>query len=158
MGPSGQSVRALLRPPLWLAYSGLVLAVICVLLSPLELPGRVTTFVTASAAVAAVAGIALHRPRHRTAWVLIAIGLALSSVPGLVGRPRFAALYVLAQLIIMAALAAFVRERRAWPDRATTIDATIIAVAYASVTWLYLLGPYARSEERRVGEECRSRW
>jgi diguanylate cyclase (GGDEF)-like protein/PAS domain S-box-containing protein len=143
MGLSGRPVRALPRPPLWIAYAALIALVGCVLLSELAVPKRLTSVVTASAALAVFAGIRLHRPDRRTAWRLIGLGLAVSSVPGLGGLPRFAPLYVLGQLLIMAALVVFLRDRRGWPDRATTIDATIIAVAYASLTWLYLLGPYA---------------
>src|SRR5690348_18318895 len=50
-----------------------------------------------------------------------------------------------------------------WPDtdakRAAIVLLALFFAALAAVPlWLHWRGPWTRSEERRVGKECRSRW
>jgi hypothetical protein len=101
-----------------------------------------TPCVTLAAAFAVLLGVRLHRPPSRTAWHLVALGLAMSATPGLIGQ-MLAPLYVAGELVIVVALVLLVRRRHGSLDRATLIDASIITLGFAAITWLYLFGPYA---------------
>jgi diguanylate cyclase (GGDEF)-like protein/PAS domain S-box-containing protein len=98
--------------------------------------------ITLTAAAAVVLGVRLHAPRSRTAWYLIAGGLATSAAPGLLGR-IVAPLSFVGELVIIAALMLLVRRRHERLERATVIDASIITLGFAAISWLYLFGPYA---------------
>ena len=143
MGPVAHRVHALPRLPLWACYAVAIVALGALRVAGAPVNGRVTPLVTISAAVAVLEGIRRHRPERRAAWALVATGLVLCAIPSLVGRPMLAALYLLGELLVVAALVVFVRDRGARPDRATAIDATIISVAFAGMNWLYLLGPFS---------------
>ena len=141
MGPLAYPRALVSRVPPSAGYSMLVGAVGVLLLAGLA-SQRLMAALTASAAVAVLAGLRRNRPERCTAWRLVALGLALCAVPGLAGRSMaLAPVYVLGELIIVAALVLFLVDRRALPDRATAIDAAIIAVAFAALTWLYLVEP-----------------
>ena len=143
MGPFAHRVHALPRAPLWACYAAAIAVLAVLRVAGAPTGGRITPLITISAVIAVVEGMRRHRPERRTAWLLVAGGLALCAIPSLVGRPMLAVLYMLGELLVVAALVVFVRDRGGWPDRATAIDATIISVAFAGLNWLYLLGPFA---------------
>jgi diguanylate cyclase (GGDEF)-like protein/PAS domain S-box-containing protein len=100
------------------------------------------SLVTVSAAAAVIVGQRLHAPAGRAAWRLLTAGVVCSAVPGLLGR-ILAPLYLVGEVLIVAALVLLLRRRHARMDRATIIDASIITLGFAAITWLYLLGPTA---------------
>jgi diguanylate cyclase (GGDEF)-like protein/PAS domain S-box-containing protein len=136
----------------WLA--GVVLA-----LAAAGVPGDprpVAALVTAGAAAAVLLGQRLHAPAGRTAWRLMAAGLACSALPGLLGW-LLAPLYLVGELLIAAALVCLLRRRHARLERATLIDTSIITLGFAAVTWLYLLGPSATAARvNDIGTLCRA--
>ena len=102
-------------------------------------PARLSAVATTSAVLAVLVGVRRERPAQATGWYLVALALGLSAVPGLVGRPLLAPLYILGEIALVVALVVFVRGHGRLA-RATVVDAAIITVGFAAITWLYLLG------------------
>jgi PAS domain-containing protein len=94
--------------------------------------------VTFASALAVLLGLHRHRPRARAPWLLIAAGLGMCALPGLVGLTVLIPLYFVGELMLVAAIALLVRHRL---ERAALIDASIITLCFAAVSWLYLAGP-----------------
>jgi diguanylate cyclase (GGDEF)-like protein/PAS domain S-box-containing protein len=97
--------------------------------------------VTLLAAAAVLAGVRLRAPGARAPWLLMALGLALCALPGLLQRPLIAALYLAGQLLLTAALVLLVRRRHERLARAAAIDTSIITLCFAAISWLYLVEP-----------------
>ena len=105
------------------------------------------------AAVAVLAGIAIHRPHNRWPWLLLAAGLALTAVGdwtwvvldrvyGIQPFPSVAdAFYLGGMGLIAAAVVWMVRGRIPGGDRAGVLDALIVAVGVGLVSWTFLMAP-----------------
>jgi diguanylate cyclase (GGDEF)-like protein/PAS domain S-box-containing protein len=98
---------------------------------------------TSLAALGVLVGVRVHDPPARRPWLLMVAALVLCAVAGWSRTTALAPLYFVGELVLVAALVAFVRRGHARIARATVIDATIITLGFAAVTWLYLVGPYA---------------
>ena len=108
-----------------------------------------------SAAVAILAGVHQHRPPQPRPWYLLAVSqfvYASADVTFYVAhdvlhQEQFPALADLLYLshypILMAGLLLLVRQRTPSEDRASLIDAAVIALAAGLLSWLFLIGPLA---------------
>ena len=105
------------------------------------------------AVVAVLAGVAIHRPRSRGPWILLAIGLGLTTAGDwtwvLLERvfqvepfPSVAdAFYLSGVAATGAAVVWLVRGRIPDGDRAGLLDALIVAVGAGLVSWIFLMAP-----------------
>ena len=104
--------------------------------------------------VAIVVGIRLNKPRARAAWWLFAAGqflffcgdLYTYSYPKLfgadVGFPSIGdALYLAVYPVLMAGFVLLIRRRNPRPDRAALIDALILTIGFALLSWVFLIAP-----------------
>ncbi len=107
-----------------------------------EAMGLIAPALTTAAAIAVCVGVRLHHPSPRWPWVLMAVALAACGITGWSGIAALLPLYVLGEVALVGAFAGLVRRQRG-VARAAVIDASIITLAFAAVTWLYLVGPYA---------------
>ena len=107
-----------------------------------------------SGVVAIVVGIRLNKPRARAAWWLFAAGqflffcgdLYTYSYPKLfgadVGFPSIGdALYLAVYPVLMAGFVLLIRRRNPRPDRAALIDALILTIGFALLSWVFLIAP-----------------
>ena len=105
------------------------------------------------AVVAVLAGVVIHRPRHRGPWLLLALGLALTTagdwawvilelVFALEPFPSVAdAFYLTGIGVTGVALVWLVRGRIPDGDRAGVLDALIVSVGAGLVSWIFLMEP-----------------
>ncbi len=107
-----------------------------------------------SGVIAIVAGIRLNKPRAQAAWWLFAAGqflfvcgdLYTYSYPKLfgadVGFPSVGdALYLAVYPVLMAGFVILIRRRNPRPDRAALIDALILTIGFALLSWVFLIAP-----------------
>ena len=107
-----------------------------------------------SGVIAIVVGIRLNKPRAQAAWWLFAAGqflffcgdLYTYSYPKLfgadVGFPSIGdALYLAVYPVLMAGFVLLVRRRNPRPDRAALIDALILTIGFALLSWVFLIAP-----------------
>jgi PAS domain S-box-containing protein len=140
----------------WWLYLALMVPVsVAYLAGPLK-HGPVFNAIGASAVVAIVAGVSMHRPPSRLAWYLIALGQALF-VTGDVLAYNYHALfgtalpfpsiadppYLAVYPITLAGLLLLIRRRNAGRDWASLIDAAIVTIGLALLSWVFLMAPYA---------------
>ncbi|GAA0224979.1 GGDEF domain-containing protein [Cryptosporangium japonicum] len=148
------------RDDAWVAFlaAGTV-AVAAYRLSPLlgvpTLPHDVLNVVlTLAGAVAALVGIRLHRPAARVAWTLVAasqfmlfLGTVPTYLPPLIGDARPTSLGSLALIfavqypLLALGLVLLIRRRTPTLDRAAALDAGIVTVSAALLSWVYLIYP-----------------
>jgi signal transduction histidine kinase len=140
-------------------YAGLGLVLVVVFLAVQSELGRAVLYdaLAASAVVAILAGVRIHRPARPLPWFLLAAGYA-AFVAGEVTWhvygfaldedpfPSVAdAFYLAGYPLIAAALVLLARERGAGraQERAGLLDAAIVTVAAFVVLWVFLVDPYA---------------
>ncbi|MGH2457224.1 MAG: diguanylate cyclase domain-containing protein, partial [Candidatus Limnocylindria bacterium] len=111
-----------------------------------QLPGMV-------AVAAILAGIRLHRPADPGPWVLLAAGLALSTVGdwtwvlldrvwGIEPFPSVADVFYLGGMVLTAlAILLLLRGRVPGGDRAGLLDATIVTVGAGLLIYVFLMAP-----------------
>jgi diguanylate cyclase (GGDEF)-like protein len=148
----------------WLGY--LVVGLVAIggyYLIPAHGPGiaaRVAVYclTSASAAIAVLWGVLRHRPRPRSAWLLLGASQVIYAAAdstfyirhyllGLVDYPSAAdPLYLGHYPLVVAALLLLIRRRTPGRDLPSVIDASVLAVVAALLSWLYLIAPQARSE------------
>ena len=161
--------RSLRRTPDWLAYAlatGLLAALY--LLGPLN-SGPVYNVIGASSAVAVALGAARHRPRGRGGWYLVAVGEALFvagdvlayNYDRLFGAPLpFPSVadpvYLLMYPCMALGLLVLARRRRPARDRAGLIDALIVSIGVGTLSWAYLIAPYAYDASLTMAERVTS--
>jgi diguanylate cyclase (GGDEF)-like protein len=105
-------------------------------------------------------GVRLHRPRRAGLWWMLAGGLACIAVGDLVYAlyervlhgpapfPSLAdALYLAGCPLIGLSLVLLVRTRTAGRDRVSWIDATIVAIGFGLLSWVFLMAPTASSND-----------
>ncbi len=105
-------------------------------------------FVTLSASFMVLLGVRAHRPSATAPWLIVAAALALCTLPTLIGTPALMALYLVGELLLIAALGMLVRRRHERLSRAALIDASIIALCFGAIAWLYLAQPATEAAVR----------
>jgi hypothetical protein len=131
--------------------------------------GPVFNLLGASSAAAIAVGTRRHRPRGRLAWDLIALGqllfvtgdvLAYNYEPLFGGELPFASIadpfYLALYRCLIGGLLGLLRHRRQRPDRAGLIDALVVAVGLGTVSWVYLMAPYAHDASLSVATKLTS--
>jgi diguanylate cyclase (GGDEF)-like protein/PAS domain S-box-containing protein len=158
MDPRGTSFRR----SAWKVYlgAGAVLAVVYATV-PTE-PAKLVVWplVGWSSVAAVLVGSRLHRPAARSAWWLLALGLAtlilgddLYSVRNLVLHeealfPSYVdAVYLAMYPLLAVGLALLVRRRTPRRDKATLIDAAILTGGLGLLSWAFLIDPYVTEQE-----------
>jgi signal transduction histidine kinase len=134
--------------------AGGLLAIAVYFLLPWDSAGQVGVYdaMGASAAVAVVIGVRLHRPSLPLAWYLFAAGLfsfavgdAIFNLYALVWErdpplPSAAdAFYLGGYPFLVVGLALLVRRLRAAERRAGLLDAALVTVAFALVQWVFVM-------------------
>jgi len=116
------------------------------------------------AVVAVLAGIAIHRPQARGPWILLALGLALTTAGdwtwvilerafGVEPFPSVADAFYLSGIgVTGAALVWLVRGRIPDGDRAGVLDALIVAVGAGLVSWIFLMAPIVADASATTAE------
>ena len=106
-----------------------------------------------SAVVATVLGVRWNRPSRPAAWYLFAAGDLLYQLRDRVlhlsgPAPYFADLvYLSVYPLLVAGLLLLIRQRRPGRDRASLLDATVIATGVGLLAWVFLIDPYVRDPE-----------
>jgi diguanylate cyclase (GGDEF)-like protein/PAS domain S-box-containing protein len=109
---------------------------------------------------AVIVGTVKNRPRYKLPWILIAIGMG-TFISGditydILTRylheidpfPSVAdAFYLATYPLIAGGLFCLVRARCKEPDIGALLDALIVALGAALMSWIYLIQPYVRSQE-----------
>jgi diguanylate cyclase (GGDEF)-like protein/PAS domain S-box-containing protein len=126
--------------------------------------GPVFNLLGFSGVVAVVTGVRMNRPPARLAWYLIALGLALF-VSGDVLAYNYTALfggtlpfpsiadpvYLAVYPVTVAGLLLLIRRRNPGRDWASLIDATIVTIGLALLSWVFLMAPYAHDHTLHLG-------
>ncbi len=147
-----------LRQP-WLLYIAAVSAVAIVYLAGPLNEGPVFNLIGASAVVATIVGARRNSPEHRLPWYLFALAMALF-VSGDVlsynytrffgGELPFPSIadppYLAVYPSLIAGMVLLVRRRNPGRDVASLIDSLIVAVGVGTISWIYLMAPYAHDE------------
>ncbi|MEA2242271.1 MAG: two-component system, NtrC family, sensor kinase [Solirubrobacteraceae bacterium] len=147
-----------LRQP-WLLYAAAVGAVaVAYLAGPLN-TGLVMNLIGASAIVATVVGARRNSPQHRLPWYLFALSQALFVSADVLsynytrffgGELPFPSIADLCYLALypplIGGLLLLVRRRSPGRDVASLIDSLIVAVGVGTISWIYLIAPYAQDE------------
>ncbi|HEY1325023.1 MAG TPA: GGDEF domain-containing protein, partial [Streptosporangiaceae bacterium] len=148
----------------WLGYlaAGLV-AIVGYYLIPAHgggVPARVAVYCTtsASAAIAVLFAVLRHRPRPATPWLLLGLSQVIYSAADttfyirhylldLAGYPSLADPFYLGHYpLVVVALLLLIRRRAPGRDLPSMIDASVLAVVAAMLSWLYLIAPQARAD------------
>jgi two-component system cell cycle response regulator len=154
----------------WLGYlvAGLV-AIIGYYLIPAHGAGvaaRVSVYclTSASAAVAVLWGVLRNRPRPATAWLLLGLSQVIYAAAdstfyvrhyflNLTDYPTVADLLYLGHYpLVVAALVLLVRHRTPGRDLPSVLDASMLAVVAALLSWLYIIAPYARLDAPQLAK------
>lgn len=141
----------------WALYLSIGAAVLTafVFVHPIRV-GPLFNVIGLSAPIAMVVAARMHAPRQRLPWYLVAIGQALFVAGDVItynyGRffgtePPFPSigdvLYLSVYPFLIAGVLLLVRRRSPGRDRASLIDSLIIAVGVGTLSWVFLLAPYA---------------
>jgi diguanylate cyclase (GGDEF)-like protein/PAS domain S-box-containing protein len=140
----------------WLSYLCAVgLAAALYMTGPLK-AGPVFNLLGASSAVAVLVGARRHHPTAKRAWELIALGLALFVVGDVLAynyKPLFGGdlpfpsiadpFYLAMYPCLAAGLLVLVRRSEPLRDRATLIDALVVTIGAGTLSWVFLMAPYA---------------
>jgi diguanylate cyclase (GGDEF)-like protein/PAS domain S-box-containing protein len=150
-------LRALPRPAAWqlLLAGGALLCALYVWVPPFAGSGPVMNVLGLAPVVAILVGVRRHCPPSRGPWGFFAVGFLLFWLGDLYtySYPRvFGAevpfpsvgdgMYVLVYPALMIGLLTLVRRRNPQGDRAGVIDALIMTLGLALVSWVALIAPY----------------
>ena len=153
--------RSLAGIPAWLAYLGagaLAVAVHAAMETGSLPQSFLYDIIGTSAVVAALLGVALHRPDRAAPWVAMAIGQGLFVAGDLawnyfeiVGEDPFPsiadALYLAGYPFIAFGLFLLIRRRLAGGDRGGLIDAAILTTAVSILSWTFLMQPQVAASD-----------
>ena len=130
------------------------LTALYVLVPPLKGNAALINLIGLTSPIAIAVGIRMHRPKAVAAWTLLLIGQTLYmagdfytySYPdllgGKVGFPSAGdAMYLCVYPLLVAGLLLLVRRRNPKPDRAAVIDALILTLGFALLSWVFLVAP-----------------
>ncbi|MEA2269323.1 MAG: hypothetical protein QOC64_1933 [Solirubrobacteraceae bacterium] len=163
------SLRALLpalrRQAVWRLYlaAGALLCALYVWVPPFAGSGPVMNVLGLAPVIAIVAGIRRHRPDSAGPWRWFAVGFLLFwlgdlytySYPRLFDKEvPFPSIgdgaYVLVYPALMAGLLMLVRRRNPQRDRAGLLDALIMTLGLALLSWVALIAPYLHDDSLGV--------
>jgi diguanylate cyclase (GGDEF)-like protein/PAS domain S-box-containing protein len=148
----------------WWLYLAVMLPVaVAYLAGPLN-AGPVFNAIGFSGAIAVVAGVRMHKPDSRAAWYLIAFAQALF-VAGDVLTYNYKALfgatlpfpsvadplYLAVYPVTVAGLFLMARRRNPGRDWASLIDAAVVTIGLALLSWVFLIAPYAQDTALHLG-------
>ncbi len=138
----------------WYLISTCALTGLYIFVPPFAGSGPLINALGLSGVVAIVVGIRLNKPKAQAAWWLFAAGqflffcgdLYTYSYPKLfgadVGFPSIGdALYLAVYPVLMAGFVILVRRRNPRPERAALIDALILTIGFALLSWVFLIAP-----------------
>ena len=146
---SHASTRAQRMPLLWLLYVSFgVVGIVVYFMLPTRPQSLLYTAIGISAALAVVAGVAIHRPAAPLGWFFLAAGqvtYATGDVIYLFTRENIVVdlCYLSMYVFMILALVQFVRRRIPRGDSATLIDPAMLVVAAGVVWWVYVIVPLA---------------
>ena len=107
--------------------------------------------------LAMFAGILIHRPKDPRPWILITLGLALTTAGdwtwvilsmgyGIEPFPSVADVFYLAgDAFVIVGLLSLVHKRLPGGDRAGVLDALIVAIGVGLLSWVFLMAPMVAS-------------
>jgi diguanylate cyclase (GGDEF)-like protein len=113
---------------------------------------------SASAAATVLYGVAKNRPEPRLPWLFLAASQVVYAAAdttfyvshyllGSIAYPSLAdPLYIAHYPLVVAALTLLIRRRTPGGDLPSLLDAAVLAVVAAMLSWLYLIGPQARAD------------
>src|ERR1700735_2569031 len=148
----------------WWLYLALIAPIaIAYLVGPLN-TGPVFNLIGFSAVIAIVVGVRTHKPAARLAWYLIAAGQAFF-VAGDVLSYNYKALfgaalpfpsvadpvYLAVYPLTIAGLLLLIRRRNPGRDWASLVDAMIVTIGLALLSWVFLIAPYAHDATLDLG-------
>jgi len=149
---------------LYLSIGGAVLTAF-VFVHPIRV-GPLFNVIGLSAPIAIVIAVRIHAPRQLLPWYLVAIGQALFVAGDVITynyeqffgtEPPFPSigdvLYLSVYPFLIAGVVLLVRRRSPGRDRASLIDSLIIAVGVGTLSWVFLLAPYAQDESLALIEK-----
>ena len=126
--------------------------------------GPVYNIIGGSAVVALIVGARKNSHDRRLPWYLLALGQAFFVTGDVLAYnyerffgsalpfPSIAdAFYLAVGPLMVAGLLLLTRDRKEARSRASLIDALIITVAAAALSWVYLMGPYAQDHTLTLG-------
>ena len=138
----------------WYLLGGALALGAYVALPPLLGSAWLFELVGLSAAAAILVGVARHRPRPVTPWVLFVVAQVLFVAGDHLyytydlAFPSFAdGLYLAYYPAQVAGLLLLIRCRTPGRDAASLLDATIITVGLGLLSWVYLIEPYTHESE-----------
>jgi diguanylate cyclase (GGDEF)-like protein/PAS domain S-box-containing protein len=171
MRPAGQITQSqypttetrLSRNAWWLYLAVMLPVTVLYLVGPLD-AAPVFNLIGFSAVIAIVVGVRTHKPTARLAWYLIAAGLALfvagdvlshnytALFGGTLPYPSVADAVYLAGFCPMAAgLLLLIRQRNPGRDWVGLVDAMIVTIGLALLSWVFLISPYASDATLHLG-------
>ncbi len=149
---------------LYLSIGGAVLTAF-VFVHPIRV-GPIFNVIGLSAPIAILIAVRMHTPRQRLPWYLVAIGQALFVAGDVITynyerffgtEPPFPSigdvLYLSVYPFLIAGVLMLVRQRSPGRDRASLIDSLIIAVGVGTLSWVFLLAPYAHDPSLTLVEK-----
>jgi PAS domain S-box-containing protein len=148
----------------WWLYLTLMTAIaVAYLTGPLDF-GPVFNVIGFSGPIAIVVGVAIHRPDARRAWYLIALGLALFATGDVLAYnykaffgtplpfPSVAdPVYLVNYPVTVAGLLLLIRRRNPGRDLASLLDAMIVTIGVALLSWVFLIAPYTHNTTLDLG-------
>src|SRR5579862_7952057 len=147
----------------WLYLAVMAPVAVAYLAGPLN-AGPVFNAIGFSGVAAVVIGVRMHRPAARVAWYLIALGLALfiagdvlaynykALFGGVLPFPSIAdPVYLAVYPTTVAGLLLVIRRRNPGRDWASLVDATIVTIGLALLSWVFLIAPYAHDHTLGLG-------
>ncbi len=161
--PAGGILRRLpassaIRASGWLIFlaAGMVATAVYLLIPSQNVQDVVYQVPGTLAVGAIVAGVAIHRPSNARPWLLMAAGLLLTTAGDwiwvaydftagdLQPFPSVADLfYVIGQIFILGSVVWLAKGRIPGGDRAGLLDAAIISVGAALLSWVFIMAPTA---------------
>ncbi|HUY60072.1 MAG TPA: EAL domain-containing protein [Solirubrobacteraceae bacterium] len=152
------------RSAWWLYLVVMLPIAVLYLAGPLN-AGPVFNLIGLSAVIAIVVGVRTHKPTARLAWHLIAAGMAFF-VAGNVLSYNYAALFggalpypSVADVVYLvgvypctvAGLLLLIRRRNPGRDSVGLVDAMIVTIGLALLSWVFLISPYAHDTTLHLG-------
>jgi diguanylate cyclase (GGDEF)-like protein/PAS domain S-box-containing protein len=113
-----------------------------------------------SSPIVILLAVRMHRPEQRAPWFLFAIGQTLfiagdviaynydSFFGGELPYPAISdALYLSVYPCLVAGILMMIRRRSPGKDRASLIDSLIVSIGIGTISWVFLIAPYAHDTE-----------
>jgi diguanylate cyclase (GGDEF)-like protein/PAS domain S-box-containing protein len=145
------------RSKTWVWFMGVTcaLAGLYMFVPPFKGAGPLINVIGFSSVIAIVAGIRMHKPRARAAWLLFAAGQFLFfsgdvytySNPNAPFPSPGDALYLAVYPALMAGLLVLVKRRNPRRDPSALIDALILTIGIGLLSWVFLIAPNIHLQE-----------